>query len=91
LKPILVNIDRLFMLTAPLFLELGRREVAQRGVDTLVHVDVVQEPAQLEHSIIITHVIRQVNLPYSLVSGQSQVKVVGMWPEAVLWFSLDVV
>jgi hypothetical protein len=49
------------MPTAPLFLELSRREVAQRGVDTLVHVDVVQEPAQLRYSISIALVVRQAN------------------------------
>lgn len=29
------------MLTPPLSLELGRGEIAQRGVDTLVHVNVI--------------------------------------------------
>ena len=42
-------------------LKLGRREVAQRGVDPLVHGDVVQEPAQLEDSIIVARVLGQVN------------------------------
>jgi hypothetical protein len=62
LEPFLVNIDRLLTPATPLFLELDRRKVAQRGVDALVHVDVVQEPAQLGHSISIALVLRQVNL-----------------------------
>ena len=49
------------MLTPPPFLELDWREIAQRGVDALVHVDVVQEPAQLADSISIVVVVRQVN------------------------------
>ncbi|MGD9147458.1 MAG: hypothetical protein PVI80_17960 [Anaerolineae bacterium] len=40
------------MLTSPPFLELGWREIAQRGVDALVQVDVVQEPAQLADRLI---------------------------------------
>jgi hypothetical protein len=43
---------RLVMLTSPPFLELGWREIAQRGVDALVQVDVVQEPAQLADRLI---------------------------------------
>ena len=49
------------MLTPPPFLELDWREIAQRGVDALVHVDVAQEPAQLAGSISIVVVDRQAN------------------------------
>jgi len=38
------------MLKSPLFLELGGRQIAQRGVDTLVNVNVIQEPTQLAGS-----------------------------------------
>jgi hypothetical protein len=48
-------------LPSPSFLELGRREVAQQQAGALEHVDVVEEPAGLQDTIIVALVIRRVN------------------------------
>ena len=56
----MVNIRWVFTLTPP-FLEFGWGEIAPPGVGALVHVDVVQEPAELLDGIIIVFVVRQVN------------------------------
>ena len=45
----------------PLRFELSRRQVPQSGVDSLVLVDLTQEPAQLTESTSIVPVLRQVN------------------------------
>ena len=50
------------MLASPSFLELAWSEVPQGGVDSLAHVDVVQKSAQLNDSVSIVFVLRQVNL-----------------------------
>ena len=46
------------MLASPLSLELGRSEVHQRGMDTLVHVNVIEEMTNLINGISIIHVLR---------------------------------
>src|SRR5215471_3997790 len=47
---------------APLLLELGRRQVAQRRVDALAVVDVVEEPSQLPQRVGEVGVLRQRHL-----------------------------
>ena len=48
-----MNTGSLFTLTLPSLLEFSRHKAAQRGVDKLVHVDVVQELGKMEPGIII--------------------------------------
>jgi len=49
------------VLTSPPFLELDRGEIPQGGMDALVHVDVVEKPAQLAQSISVILIVGQVN------------------------------
>ena len=49
------------MLTLPPFLELDRGEIPQGRMDALVHVDVVEKPAQLAQGISVILIVRQVN------------------------------
>ncbi len=46
------------MRTSPLVFELSRGEVAQRGVDALVHIDLVKKPTHLTGDIIIVLIVR---------------------------------
>ena len=73
-----MNIRRLFPITLPLFFELSWSQVAQRGVDTLVHIDVVEEPAQLAEGISIVFVVRQVN--FLLFDGSHETLGVAVLP-----------
>lgn len=45
-------------LSPPLVFKLGRREVAQRGVDALVKVDFIEKPTQLAARTIAILVLR---------------------------------
>ena len=49
------------MLLAPLSLKLQGREVAQGRVDTLMHVDIVQEAPDLTVGVMVVPVLGQVN------------------------------
>ena len=49
------------MLAASLRLEFGWGEVAQRGMDPLVHIHVVQEAADVVICIMIVEILGQVN------------------------------
>jgi len=49
------------VLTVPLLLEFGWGEIAQRGIDTLVHVNLVEEAPHLAVGIIVVEVLWQVN------------------------------
>jgi hypothetical protein len=69
-EPALAEIGTRFTLPSPSSLELGRSEVAQRQAATLVHVDVVEEPARLEDTIIMALVIRRVNFLLSDCASQ---------------------
>ena len=75
----LVNTERLFTLTPPALLEFSRRKVAQRGVDALVHVDVVQELGKMEPGIIIVFIVRQVN--FFLFDGADEPLSVAVLPD----------
>ena len=46
----------------PVVLELGRRQIAQRGVDARVLVDVIEEATELLIGIMIVLIRRQVNV-----------------------------
>jgi hypothetical protein len=50
------------MLLPPLGLEFGWGEIAQRGMDPLMHIHVIQEAADLMICIMIVQVLGQVNL-----------------------------
>ena len=50
------------MLLAPLRLEFGWGEIAQRRMDPFVHVHVIQEAANLVIGIMIVEILGQVNL-----------------------------
>ncbi len=53
----MVNTGRLVMLTSPPFLEFNWGEIAQRGMDPLVHVHVIQEAANLVIGIMIVEIL----------------------------------
>jgi hypothetical protein len=57
----LARLRRLFVLTLPRFLELDRGEIPQARMDALVHVDIVEKPAQLAQGISVIFIVRQVN------------------------------
>ena len=52
-EQLLVNIGRLYLLRLPLGFELGRSEIAQRGVDMLVHIDPMEKDyyASVNHQL----------------------------------------
>jgi hypothetical protein len=52
------------VLLAPLRLGIGRGEIAQRGVNPLAHIDIIQEAPNLAIGIMIVEILRQVNSPF---------------------------
>jgi hypothetical protein len=50
-------LESLSLLLSPLLLELGRGEIAQRRMGTLVHVHVIEKATQLTVGIIILKVL----------------------------------
>jgi hypothetical protein len=50
------------VLLAPLCLEFSWGEIAQRRMDPLVHIHVIQEAANLVIGIMMVEILRQVNL-----------------------------
>ena len=50
------------MLLSPLRLEFSWGEIAQRRVDPLAHIDIIQEAPNLVIGIMIVEILRQVNL-----------------------------
>lgn len=57
-----MNIEGLNLRAPPLVFKLAWGEVAKRGVDTLVHVDLIEKPPHLSQGISVVLVVRQVNL-----------------------------
>ena len=53
----LVNVGLLGLLFPPLAIKLGRSEIAQGGMDALVHVDLIEKASDLPDGISIIHVV----------------------------------
>jgi len=66
-----VNILHHRLLSPPLVFKLIRGEVAQRGVDALVDVDLIEKSSQLTASIIVTLIVRQVNFLFFAASDKA--------------------